>query len=189
VRWWTSAAILFLATATRAAGPVDFGNAELNAALADRKLKLHVDTELNLDPPETFSIALYKTGMIRVTGGDLRGLMYGLIEASEQIRANGKLKATSGKPATAVRGVRMTLRSYELTQPWFTSDAQWRTYFQTLARDSGRLSIDPRRRDRGRRRVREAISRGRVPSSARIGTPRHVGFAERCRPAGPGACC
>ena len=28
----------------------------------------------------------------------------------------------------------MTLRTYDLTQPWFTSDAQWRDYFQTLAR-------------------------------------------------------
>jgi len=120
----------------RAGGPVDFGNDELNAALAERKLKLklHVDTELSLNPPETFSITLYKTGMVRVTGGDLRGLMYGLIEASEQIRATGKLKAASGKPATAVRGVRMTLRSYDLTQPWFSSDAHWRAYFQTLAR-------------------------------------------------------
>jgi hypothetical protein len=135
VRWWTSIALLILATVeARAAGPVDFGNAELNAAMAERNLKLHVDTELNLDPPETFSITLYKTGMVRVTGGDLRGLMYGLIEASEQIRATGKLKATSGKPATALRGVRMTLRSYDLTQPWFTSDTQWRAYFQTLAR-------------------------------------------------------
>jgi hypothetical protein len=126
--------LLLAAASARGAGPVDFGNAELNAALAERKLKLHVDTELNLDPPETFSITLYRTGMVRVTGGDLRGLMYGLIEASEQIRATGKLKATSGKPATAVRGVRMALRSYDLTQPWFTSDAHWRNYFQTLAR-------------------------------------------------------
>jgi len=135
VRWWIRIIVALLATVSmRAAGPVDFGNAELNAALAERKLKLHVDTELSLNPPETFSITLYKTGMIRVTGGDLRGLMYGLIEASEQIRATGKLKAVSGKPATAVRGVRMTLRSYDLTQPWFTSDAHWRDYFQTLAR-------------------------------------------------------
>jgi len=134
VRWWISALIFFLSVAARAAGPVDFGNAEFNAALAERKLKLHVDTELSLNPPETFSITLYKTGMVRITGGDLRGLMYGLIEAADQIRANGKLKATSGKPATAVRGVRMTLRSYDLTQPWFASDAQWRIYFQALAR-------------------------------------------------------
>jgi hypothetical protein len=143
VRWWISVAtLLFAIVSACAAGPVDFGTAELNAALAERKLKLRVDTELNLDPPETFSITLYKTGMVRITGGDLRGLMYGLIEASEQIRATGKLKATSGKPATAVRGVRMTLRSYDLTQPWFTSDVHWRNYFQTLARARlNRLSL------------------------------------------------
>jgi len=136
VRWWTRATFCFLfaVAAVRAAGPVDFGKAELDAALAERKLKLHVDTELSLDPPETFRITLYKTGMVRVTGGDLRGLMYGLVEASEQIRATGRLKAVSGKPDTSVRDVRMTLRSYDLTQPWFTSDDGWRGYFQTLAR-------------------------------------------------------
>lgn len=126
-------ALLTLAS-VHAAGPVDFGKAELDAALAERNLKLRVDTELSLDAPETFSITLYKTGVARITGGDLRGLMYGLIEASEQIRASGKLKAASGKPSTALRGVRMTLRSYDLTQSWFTSDAQWRAYFQMLAR-------------------------------------------------------
>ena len=135
MRWWISGVLLlFVAALGRAASPVDFGNAELNAALAERKLKLHVDTELSLNPPETFSITLYKAGVARITGGDLRGLMYGLIEASEQIRATGKLKAAAGKPATAIRGVRMTLRTYDLTQPWFTSDEQWRAYFQTLAR-------------------------------------------------------
>jgi hypothetical protein len=143
VRLSISAAVLLLAAVSaRAAGPVDFGKAELDAALAEHKLKLRVDTELSLDPPETFRITLYKTGLARVTGGDLRGLMYGLIEASEQIRATGRLKAASGKPATAVRAVRMTLRSYDLSQPWFTSDAQWRAYFQTLARARlNRLSL------------------------------------------------
>jgi hypothetical protein len=127
--------MLLLAVASvQAAGPVDFGKAEFDAALAERKLKLRVDTELSLNPPETFSITLYKTGMVRITGGDLRGLMYGLIEAAEQIRATGRLKAASGKPATPVRGVRMVLRSYDLMQPWFTSDDRWREYFQTLAR-------------------------------------------------------
>jgi hypothetical protein len=134
--------LVLAAFSAHAAGPVDFGNAELNAALAERKLKMRVDTELNLDSPETFSITLYKTGMVRVTGGDLRGLMYGLIEASEQIRANGRLKAASGKPGTRVRGVRMTLRSYDLMQPWFTSDAHWRAYFQSLARSRlNRISL------------------------------------------------
>lgn len=143
MRWWTRAGILLLAFASaRAAGPVDFGKAELDAALAERKVKLRVDTELSLDPPETFRITLYKTGLARVTGGDLRGLMYGLIEAAEQIRATGRLKAASGKPATAVRGVRMALRPSDLNQPWYTSDERWRTYFQTLARSRlNRLSL------------------------------------------------
>jgi hypothetical protein len=126
--------LLLAAFSLHAAGPVDFGKAEFDAALAERKLKIRVDTELSLDPPETFRITLYKTGVARVTGGDLRGLMYGLIEAAGQIRANGRLKATSGKPDTAVRGVRMALRAYDVTQPWFTADDRWRAYFQTLAR-------------------------------------------------------
>jgi len=133
--WLSRAVLLLLAIASaHAAGPVDFGKAEFDAALAERKLKIRVDTELSLDPPETYRITLYKTGVARVTGGDLRGLMYGLIEAAGQIRATGRLKATSGKPDNSVRGVRMALRAYDLTQPWFTSDDRWRAYFQTLAR-------------------------------------------------------
>src|SRR5205814_6578849 len=119
VRLWSSVGLLLLSAASaRAAGPVDFGKAEFDAALAERKLKIRVDTELSLDPPETYRIALYKTGVARVTGGDLRGLMYGLIEAAGQIRAAGHLKTTSGKPDNSVRGVRMALRAYDLTQPW-----------------------------------------------------------------------
>src|SRR5882724_10910780 len=48
-------------TSAHAAGPVDFGKAEFDAALAERKLKIRVDTELSLDPPETYRITLYKT--------------------------------------------------------------------------------------------------------------------------------
>ena len=80
--WIRVAGLFLVAVSAHAAGPVDFGKAEFDAALAERKLKLRVDTELSLDPPETFRITLYKTGVARVTGGDLRGLMYGLIEAA-----------------------------------------------------------------------------------------------------------
>jgi len=132
--WSRLAVLLATVVAAHAAGPVDFGKSEFDAALAERQLKIRVDTELSLDPPETFRITLYKTGVARVTGGDLRGLMYGLIEAAGQIRSTGRLKTTSGKPDNSVRGVRMPLRAYDLTQPWFTSDDRWRAYFQTLAR-------------------------------------------------------
>src|SRR5882757_10071698 len=86
VRLWSKLAVLIATVvAAHAAGPVDFGKSEFDAALAERKLKIRVDTELSLDPPETYRITLYKTGVARVTGGDLRGLMYGLIEAAGQI--------------------------------------------------------------------------------------------------------
>ena len=60
--------VVLAAFSLQAAGPVDFGKAELDAALAERKLKLRVDNEISLSPPETFSITLYKTGVARITG-------------------------------------------------------------------------------------------------------------------------
>ncbi len=66
-----------------------------------------------------------------MTGGDLRGLMYGLIEAAEQIRSTGRLKAVHGVPAVAIRGVRIAPQIDDLRDPKFFADARWRTYFQT----------------------------------------------------------
>jgi hypothetical protein len=60
--------------------------------------------------------------------------MYGLIEASEQIRASGKLKAVHGVPAMTVRGVRIAPPIEDLRNPKFFADATWRPYFQMLAR-------------------------------------------------------
>src|SRR5487761_1537750 len=65
-------ALCFLACAWIAsAGPVDFGIAEYNAALAARGLKWKVNAELSLDPPETFRIEPYRVGGAHITGGDL----------------------------------------------------------------------------------------------------------------------
>jgi hypothetical protein len=128
-----SACALLLAGIAWAANPADFAKADLDDALAARKLKTRIQTELSLDPPETFRIEIYKTGA-RVTGGDLRGLMYGLIEAAEQIRSTGKLKAVRGVPALAVRGVRMEPGLPDLQNPDFFAEPGWRTYFETLAR-------------------------------------------------------
>jgi hypothetical protein len=126
--------LLVLAVAAQASGPVDFGKSELQAALAGRKLTTKIQTELSLDPPETFRIETYKAGGARVTGGDLRGLMYGLIEAAEQIRSTGKLKIVHGVPAMAVRGVRIAPQLDDLRDPKFFADANWRAYFKMLAR-------------------------------------------------------
>jgi hypothetical protein len=114
------------------AGPVDFGMSEYNAALATRGLKWKVTADLSLDPPETFRIEPYRVGGAHITGGDLRGLMYGLIEASEQIRSTGRLAQAHGVPATALRGIRVLAHFSDLEK---YPESFWRSYFQMLARD------------------------------------------------------
>ena len=113
------------------AGPVEFGTAELNDAMAARKLKWKNQVELSLDAPETFRIEPYQIGGAHITGGDLRGLMYGLLEAAEQLRTNGKLVKASGSPAVAMRGIRVVLNE-ELEH---ASQEFWNAYFGMLARN------------------------------------------------------
>jgi hypothetical protein len=126
--------ILLATTAFAASGPVEFGLSEFQAANATRKWPVKVKTELSLDAPESFRIEPYTAGGGRVTGGDLRGLMYGLIEAAGQLRSLGRLKPTHGVPATPLRAVRLKVATGDLDQPWFSSETFWRGYFQTLAR-------------------------------------------------------
>lgn len=127
MRW----SISFLVCTIATAGPVEFGLNEYNAAVASRNLKWKAKYELTIDPPETFRIEPYKYGGAHITGGDLRGLMYGLLEAADQIRSTGHLKQVSAKPATPVRGVRVFAGAGDLDAP----DSFWRSYFETLARD------------------------------------------------------
>ena len=59
---------------------------EYNAAHKVKINKPKIMAELNLEPPETFRIEPYTAGGAHITGGDLRGLMYALLEAAEQMR-------------------------------------------------------------------------------------------------------
>ena len=122
--------VLLLATLA-AAGPVEFGQAELDAAMAQRKLKWKNQVELSLDAPDTFRIEPYSMGGAHITGGDLRGLMYGLLEAAEQIRDSGHFTKTMGNPAASLRGVRIVMTP-ELEQ---ASEEFWNSYFRMLARN------------------------------------------------------
>ncbi len=119
-------ALAFVAALTCIAGPADFGVAEYNAALASRNLKWKVKYDVGLDPPETYHIEPYAYGGAHISGGDLRGLMYGLLEAADQIRATGRIKQSRGAPATAIRAIRRFARD---------DVSDWRVYFETLARD------------------------------------------------------
>jgi len=120
---------------------VDFGMAELNAAIAARNFKYPPKfmAELDIEAPETFHIAPYAAGGAHITGGDLRGLMYGLLEAAEQMRATGRFKLTHGVPALALRGIRVTA---EPEARWFASTEFWQRYFAQMARDKfNRLEV------------------------------------------------
>jgi hypothetical protein len=131
--------MLFATAACSAlAGPVDFGMAELNAAIDARnfKYKPKIMAELDIEAPETFRIEPYAAGGGHITGGDLRGLMYGLLEAADQMRSTGRLKQTHGVPALGLRGIRLIA---DPEAPWFTavpqSDEFWQHYFAEMARD------------------------------------------------------
>lgn len=113
------------------ATPVDFGLAELNAAMSARKLRWKNKAELSVEAPETYRIEPYSYGGAHITGGDLRGLMYGLLEAAEQVRTTGRLTKVHGVPATPLRGVHITLDARLES----ASEDFWRFYFQMLARN------------------------------------------------------
>ena len=103
--------LLLLATLA-AAGPVEFGQAELDSAMAQRKLKWKNQVELSLDAPDTFRIEPYSMGGAHITGGDLRGLMYGLLEAAVREGDHGRFTPSKVSPektnATALRNLRCT---------------------------------------------------------------------------------
>lgn len=117
------------------AGPPDFGQQELRDAIRQRGLPLTIETELNLNQPETFVATLVGTTSIRVSGGDLRGLMYGLIDTADQIRANGKAARKTGEPGFRIRSVRVAPSEAELTAPGFYTTDRWMKIFEMLARN------------------------------------------------------
>jgi hypothetical protein len=137
VRWWINFVMgtaLLGSMPMLGAGPQDFGMAVLNAAIEEHafRIKPKIMAELDLNAPETFRIEPYSAGGAHITGGDLRGLMYGLLEAAAEMRATGKLTRTHGAPAMLLRGVRLTA---ETGAEWFASETFWRGFFETMARD------------------------------------------------------
>jgi hypothetical protein len=143
--WWIKAWIGLVLCSTALAGPVEFGLAELNAAIDARHFKYRpkIVAELNLEAPETFRIDPYSAGGGHITGGDLRGLMYGLLEAADQMRSTGRLKLTHAAPALALRGIRLTANP---DAAWFSSTEFWQSYFTSMARSRFNrleISFDP----------------------------------------------
>ncbi len=116
------------------AGPEEFGRAEIDRALAARGLKpgqVRFVTDVSAeDRPESYRIL---PGSI--SGGDLRGLMYGMFEAADQIRQYGRLIQARGEPATPIRGIRYFVHNADLEKSWYFSHEYWTAFFQMLARN------------------------------------------------------
>jgi hypothetical protein len=110
------------------AGPREFGESEFRAALAARNLareRIRLRLELNQDRPQSWRIEA-----TRISGGDMAGLMYGLLEAADQMRATGRLAQAKGEPAIAIRGVRVRLPGPLPAE----LNADWRSFLEILAR-------------------------------------------------------
>ncbi|MFB3825938.1 MAG: hypothetical protein ACE15B_04180 [Bryobacteraceae bacterium] len=125
--------ILTLA-APLAAGPLEFGREELERAFASRGLAgraASVTAKVLPDgKPECYTVS---PGA--VTGGDERGLMYGLLAAAEQIRGTGRIASAAGCPAVPMRGIRYFLHNRDLEREWYYSNEYWDRYFAMLARN------------------------------------------------------
>lgn len=111
-----------------AAGPVDFARAALDAASEARGLSgtaARVSIELSpVLPEDGFQIV----GAV-IRGGSARGLMYGLLEAAEQIRASGRLSPVKGEPVVTLRSVRRVMTASD----WRRSRGEWVEAFTLLA--------------------------------------------------------
>jgi hypothetical protein len=104
----------------------------LKKALADRGLPeslVQLQTKLVEGKPECYTIVRRL-----VSGSDERGLMYGLLEAAEQIRASGRVSDAAGCPAVAMRGIRYFIHNHDLEKNWYYSREYWDQYFDLLAR-------------------------------------------------------
>jgi hypothetical protein len=123
-------ALLLSASVFAASDPREFGRAEFQKAVAERKLTVTLAEAIVPGPPESWTLA---PG--RVTGADSRGLLYGLLEAAEQIRKNGRITAAKGASKTPMRGIRYFLHNADLERDWYYSKEYWDDYLSMLARN------------------------------------------------------
>lgn len=113
-----------------AAGPIDYGQAELRAAADARGLPASasiVNVELSMTLQED---AFEIVGAV-IRGGSPRGVMYGLLEAARQLRTNGRLSPVRGTPVVRLRSV----RRHATVADWTRNQEAWLELFSGLANE------------------------------------------------------
>lgn len=131
-----SALLLTLSLLTGArlrADPRSFGMSELQSALSARRLSA-VKLETAVLPGSTPAEGFRLTGN-RLIASDERGLMYGLLQAAEQIHRDGRFTDVAESPSVAMRGIRYFLHNEDLERDWYYSRAYWDEYFGMLAQN------------------------------------------------------
>jgi hypothetical protein len=98
------------------AGPKEFGEAELGRALRDRGLSSRLETQVRAGATP---VEGYEISGNRLLANDAHGLMYGLLEAAEQIRQDGHFTKRKESPHVAMRGIRVFLHNEELERSWY----------------------------------------------------------------------
>lgn len=120
---------VLLPSRTFAEGPVEFGQAELEKVIEERGLSaksFHVAVEYSLVlPADGFQIQ----GQI-IRGGSRRGVMYGLLEAADQLRERKALVTMKATPRFEIRSARLRTSDQALARP----EREWRGLFEALAR-------------------------------------------------------
>ena len=114
------------------AGPKEFGESELARAIQDRGVGVRLDAQVHLG---STPVEGYQISGNRLISNDARGLMYGLLEAAEQIRRDGHFTDHKESPRVAMRGIRVFIHNEDLERNWYYSRDYWNDFFATLARD------------------------------------------------------
>jgi len=125
------------------AGPAGHGAGMLRAAAAGSSLgsvRLAISHELK---PESFRI-VKTSGGYQILGGDARGVLYGALDATEQIDLGGVLREKRAQPSLGVRGLKFNiplpgtgyLSEEDLANnQWFWSLDYWREFLDMAARN------------------------------------------------------
>jgi hypothetical protein len=138
----------------RDGGPVDFGAAELEAALRTRAPQARIVLAISGDgAPESFRVRVSGEGVareIRIEGADAAGAMYGAMEVAETIRLGGPaaVRDLERAPHLRVRGMKfnapLDARTPSYSDPADAAQkniatmwdaAFWRELIDRLARD------------------------------------------------------
>lgn len=111
-----------------AAGPVDAGRAEVQAAVEARKLA-RTAFRHSIEQSMALPLESYQIQGLLVRGGSPRALLYALIDAASSLTKRGLVANSRGAAELAIRGVRRAVSPSDMDLP----RDEWQAWFRSLA--------------------------------------------------------